>query len=104
MGVAGVGYSFVDAQLEQVTLLSRWVAISEDLELAAVAGLVLPQRPSSVTGTVLGTGSLGHARGIRPGMTVVYAAWQGGRWDFDGTRCIITDVDNVLAEVTHGSA
>ena len=98
MGVNG--YVRVPVELQSLEMYGNWVLIEEDLEeKVSPSGLVtnVGQQVTTI-GEVLKVGS-GITDDVQEGDTVVYEAWQGGRWHIGETKCLIMDVEHVLMVV-----
>ncbi len=95
------GYVRVPVELQSLEMYGNWVLIEEDLEeKVSDSGLItnVGQQVTTI-GEVLKVGS-GISDDVQEGDTVVYEAWQGGRWRIGDTKCLIMDVEHVLMVVT----
>ena len=93
------GYVRVPVELQSLEMYGNWVLIEEDLgERVGPSGLVTLAKQTTTVGNVLRVGS-GVTDDIEEGDTVIYEAWQGGRWHIGDTKCLIMDVEHVLMVV-----
>lgn len=90
------GYIRVPVELQRLEMYGSWVAVEEQLgEETRASGLTVPAKQAATVGSVLRVGS-GVGEDVREGDTVLYEAWQGGRWSLGDVNCLIMGVDNIL--------
>ena len=94
------GYVRVPVELQSLEMYGNWVLVEEDLEEKVSASGLVTNVGQQVTtiGEVLKVGS-GIADDLEEGDTVIYEAWQGGRWHIGDPKCLIMDVEHVLMVV-----
>lgn len=96
--MSNAGYTRVpEVGLDSLEMYGTWVAVEEDLsEKVAPSGLVTRVNKKAATvGRVLAVG-VKVEEDLRAGDTIIYAEWQGGRWDIGDHKLLIMDIENVL--------
>lgn len=93
------GYTWLPENIEDVTLSPDYIAIEEERPEATLGGVFIPHQPAVTVGRVIAMGALSVSRGLMIGDRVVYEKWMGGRWDFNGRRCLIMDTEHIIMKM-----
>jgi len=91
------GYHRIPVSLEAMEMFGTWVLVGENLEeRVSESGLVtnVGQKVTTV-GHVLKVGS-GVKEDVQEGDSIIYEAYQGGRWNFGDVDCLIMSIEHVL--------
>jgi co-chaperonin GroES (HSP10) len=101
------GATPVDAEVEEVHPVAGWVMLEELFRNTTytvgpvVLEIARPYDRHTQFGRVLDIHPLTASDlGVAVGDEVVYREWSGGRWSMNGTRVLITQACDILAQVT----
>lgn len=101
------GYTAVDVRLEDCNLCGHWVVLEEELEtLGLPEGLIAVPQKNTTVGRVLAVGEK-VGEDIRPGDRVLFAEWQGAKWQFlqkDGSAVKVLLMDEGFVTARLGKA
>ena len=91
------GYQRIPVELQRLEMYGTWVLVAENLEERQTASGLVTNVGAKVTteGHVLKVG-FGVKDDVQEGDSIIYEAWQGGRWNIGDENCLIMDVEHVL--------